>query len=147
MEVILLEDVDRLGAAGEKVKVADGYGRNYLIPQKKALLATKSAVRVYEHHQRMKNMRENKTLRQAEQMAAELEKISITATVQVGEDNKLFGSVTSMDIQRLLSEQNIDIDRRKIDLEEPLKELGVFPVPIKLHSQVEAKLKVWVVKA
>ncbi|OQY28233.1 MAG: 50S ribosomal protein L9 [Candidatus Cloacimonetes bacterium 4572_55] len=146
MEVILLENVAQLGASGEKVKVANGYGRNYLLPQKKALLATKSATRVYEHHQKMKLIRENKSLRQARQLTEEIEKTSITATVQVGEDNKMFGSVTSIDIHRLLTDQGVDVDRRKISLPDPLKELGVFTVPIKLHPDVEAKLKVWVVK-
>ncbi len=146
MEVILLEDMNRLGQAGQKIKVADGYGRNYLLPQKMALLATPSALRVFEHHQKMKSMRANKTLRQAENLATQIENTSITATVQVGEDNKLFGSVTSIDIHRLLAEQGVEVDRKRIDLEEPLKELGVFTVPIKLHSQVVAKLKVWIVK-
>lgn len=147
MEVILLENVDRLGQAGEKVKVKDGFGRNYLIPQKKALLATQSAVKVYEQHQRMKEAQKNKARRHAEHLAAQIEKISITAPVQVGEDNKLFGSVTSLDIHRLMAEQNLEIDKRLIGLDEPLKELGVYTVPIKLHSNVQANLKVWVVKA
>ena len=147
MEVILLENMDRLGSAGDKVKVKAGYGRNYLLPQKKALLATKSAVRVFEQHQKMQASKENKARRHAEHVAAQIEKVSITAPVQVGEDNKLFGSVTSLDIHRLLTEQNLDIDRRHILLEDPLKELGVYTVGIKLHTDVIANLKVWVLKS
>ena len=146
MKVILTEDVGRLGQSGEIVQVADGYARNYLIPKVLAFEVTKSNMAVYEERQKQKKMQGNKAKRSAEALAAELGKISCTAIVQVGEDDRVFGAVTSQTISQLLERKGYDIDRRTILLDEPIKALGVYTVGIKLHSDVEAKVKVWVVK-
>lgn len=146
MQVILLEDVLSLGKAGDLVKVSDGYGRNYLIPQKKAILATEKSLKVIEHQKRQVQQRMEKTRRDAEKMGHRIETLSCTFVKTVGESGKLFGSVTSMDIENYLKENGIEVDRKKISLEEPIKNLGMFTVPIKLHSEVTANLKVWVVQ-
>jgi large subunit ribosomal protein L9 len=146
MQVILLEDIPSLGKAGDLVKVSDGYGRNYLIPQKKALLATEKSLKVIEHQKRQVQQRMDKTKRDAEKMAQQIEKLSCTFTKTVGESGKVFGSVTSMDIENYLKENGVEVDRKKISLEEPIKNLGMFTVPIKLHPEVAAHLKVWVVQ-
>ena len=146
MQVILLENVPSLGKAGDLVKVSDGYGRNYLIPQKKAVLATERSLKVIEHQKRQVQQRMEKTKKDAEKMAQQIEKLSCTFTKTVGESGKVFGSVTSMDIENYLKENGIGVDRKKISLEEPIKNLGVFTIPIKLHPEVAAHLKVWVVQ-
>jgi large subunit ribosomal protein L9 len=146
MQLILLENVPSLGKAGDLVKVSDGYGRNYLIPQKKALLATEKSLKVIEHQKRQVQQRMEKTKKDAEKMAQQIEKLSCTFTKTVGESGKVFGSVTSMDIENYLKENGMEVDRKKISLEEPIKNLGMFTVPIKLHSEVAAYLKVWVVQ-
>ena len=146
MQVILLENVPSLGKAGDLVKVSNGYGRNYLIPQKKALLATEKSLKAIEHQKRQVQQRMEKTKKDAEKMAQRIEKLSITFVKTVGESGKLFGSVTSMDIENYLKENGIEVDRKKISLEEPIKNLGVFTVPIKLNPEVTTHLKVWVVQ-
>jgi large subunit ribosomal protein L9 len=146
MQVILLEDVPSLGKAGDLVKVSDGYGRNYLIPQKKAILATEKNLKVIKHQKRQVQQRMEKTRKDAEKMGHRIETLSCTFAKTVGESGKLFGSVTSMDIENYLKENGIEVDRKKISLEEPIKNLGMFTVPIKLHSEVTANLKVWVVQ-
>jgi len=146
MQVILLEDVPSLGKAGDLVKVADGYGRNYLIPQKKAVFATEKNLKVLEHQKRQVKYRMGKMKKDVEKVAQQIEAFSCTFTRAVGESGKLFGSVTSMDIESYLKENGIDVDRKKIVLEEPIKNLGVFTVPIKLHPEVVTQLKVWVVQ-
>ena len=146
MQVILLENVPSLGKVGDLVKVSDGYGRNYLIPQKKALLATEKSLKAIEHQKRQVQQRMEKTKKDTEKMAQRIEKLSCTFVKTVGESGKLFGSVTSMDIENYLKENGIEVDRKKISLEEPIKNLGVFTVPIKLHPEVTTHLKVWVVQ-
>jgi len=146
MQIILLENVPSLGKAGDLVKVSDGYGRNYLIPQKKALLATEKSLKVIEHQKRQVQQRMEKTKKNAEKMARQIENLSCTFIKTVGESGKVFGSVTSMDIENYLKENGIEVDRKRISLEEPIKNLGMFTVPIKLHSEVAAHLKVWVVQ-
>jgi len=146
MQVILLENMPSLGKAGDLVKVSDGYGRNYLIPQKKAILATEKSLKVIEHQKRQVQQRMEKTKKDVEKMGQRIEKLSCTFVKTVGESGKLFGSVTSMDIENFLKENGIEVDRKKISLEEPIKNLGMFTVPIKLHSEVTANLKVWVVQ-
>jgi large subunit ribosomal protein L9 len=146
MQVILLEDVPSLGKAGDQVKVSDGYGRNYLVPQKKAILATEKSLKALEHQKRLVQQRMGKTKKDAERMAQQIEALSCTFAKAVGESGKLFGSVTSMEIESYLKENGITVDRKKILLEEPLKNLGMFTVPVKLHPEVTAQLKVWVVQ-
>ncbi|MGA2315890.1 MAG: 50S ribosomal protein L9 [Thermodesulfobacteriota bacterium] len=146
MQIILLENILSLGKAGDLVKVSDGYGRNYLIPQKKAILATEKSLKVIEHQKRQVQQRIEKAKKDAEKLGQRIEKLSCTFVKPVGESGKLFGSVTSMDIENYLKENEIEVDRKKISLEEPIKNLGVFTVPIKLHPEVTTHLKVWVVQ-
>ncbi len=146
MKVILLENVSSLGKAGDLVKVSDGYGRNYLIPQKKAVLATEKSLKVIEHQKRLIQQRMEKAKKDAEKLGQQIEKLSCTFAKTVGESGKLFGSVTSMDIENYLKENGIKVDRKKIALEEPIKNLGMSNVPIKLHPEVTTHLKVWVVQ-
>jgi large subunit ribosomal protein L9 len=146
MQVILKTDVDKLGKDGELVTVADGYARNYLIPLKKAIEATNKNRRNLEHEKRVEADRSNKQLKDAEKFAEELSAVSCTIKVQAGENDRLFGSVTSIDIATALEELGYNIDRKKIILEEPIKELGVFTVPVKIFQNVTANIKVWVVK-
>jgi large subunit ribosomal protein L9 len=147
MEVILKENVEKLGNEGDVVSVADGYARNYLIPKNLAIKATDKNRRVIEHEKRVESDRFAKERREAEKLASELANLSCTIRMQAGENDRLFGSVTALDIAAALEEQGIEIDRRKITLDEPIKELGVFTVPAKIHADVTADIKVWVVKA
>jgi large subunit ribosomal protein L9 len=146
MDVILLEDVANLGQRGEKVSVKGGYARNYLLPRKLALPATPSGIRMMKEEERRREIREIKMHREAEDLAKDLSKVSCTAEVHAGEDDRVFGAVTSADIAELLSNQGYDIDKRKIVLDEPLKALGVYTIQVRLYKDVEAKVKVWVVK-
>jgi large subunit ribosomal protein L9 len=146
MQVILLENIPSLGKAGDQVKVSDGYGRNYLIPKKKAMLATDKSLKVIEHQKRQVQQSLEKAKRDAEKMAQHIATLSCTFTKTIGESGKLFGSVTSMDIENYLKENGMEVDRKKISLEEPIKNIGMFTVPIKLHPEVTAHLKVWVVQ-
>ncbi|MBN2412300.1 50S ribosomal protein L9 [candidate division KSB1 bacterium] len=146
MKVILKKDMDSLGKAGEIVEVKPGYARNYLIPSNSAIKATSSNLKSYQEEQKLSERRELKGQKEAEVLAEKLEKVSLTATVQVGEEDKVFGSITSQNIADLLKENGFEIDRKKIHLEEPLKALGVYEIPVKLHHKVEVKVKVWVVR-
>jgi large subunit ribosomal protein L9 len=146
MKIILRDDVENVGKVGEVVTVKDGFARNFLIPRKLAIPATTGNLRAIGTVKLQKDQRDKKRLREADRIKMGLEKISCTAEVQVGEEDKVFGSVTSAHIAELLKEQGFEIDRRDILLDEPLKALGVYTVDIKLEREVTAKLKVWVVK-
>ena len=146
MKVILLKDVEQLGQAGEVVQVADGFGRNFLIPQRQARLATDANVAQFKSWHKQNEVAAEREQRAAEALAKELEKDSLTAVVRVGEEDRLFGSVTNQHISDLLKEKNYDIDRRAIELEEPIRTLGVYNVDVRLHPQVRATVKLWVVK-
>ena len=146
MKIILKEDFESLGKVGEVVEVKAGFARNFLIPKQVALQATPQNLRVIEQEKARNKIKLSKDKREAEVLAEQLKKVSLTANVQVGEEDKIFGAVTSQNISELLSSKGFEIDKRKIQLEDPLKALGVFEVPIKLHTEVEAKIKVWVVK-
>ena len=146
MQVILLEDVPSLGKVGDLVKVSDGYGRNYLIPKKKAIFATEKNLKAMEHQKTLVQQRLGKVKKDAERLAQQIEKLSCTFAKPVGESGKLFGSVTSMEIEAFLKENRIEVDRKKILLDEPIKNIGMFTIPIKLNSEVLAHLKVWVVQ-
>jgi len=146
MQVILLEDISSLGKAGDLVKVSDGYGRNYLIPQKKAILATEKNIKALDHQKRLVQHRMAKTKKDIQRIAQEIESLSCTFSKTVGESGKLFGSVTTMEIEAYLKENGLDVDRKKIQLDEPIKSVGMYTVPIKLHPDVIAQLKVWVVQ-
>ena len=146
MEVILRKDHDKLGAVGAKVLVKDGYARNFLIPRGLAYEATDGAVRALTEEKKQAEHRSNKELKSSEKLAQELEKVSITIQMKVGEDEKLFGSVTSQMVADSLKEKGIEIDKRSIDLDEPIKALGIYNVNVKLHQSVTGKVKVWVVR-
>jgi large subunit ribosomal protein L9 len=144
MEVILKEDVNKLGHRGDVVKVADGYGRNYLLPGKLAIEATAANKVVIEQ---MKASAVRKTAKEkvgAEQQATELSAVELVFERKVGENDQLFGSVTSSDIAHELEQKGYTLDRRKISLEEPLRSLGEYHVPVKLHREVTANVKVTV---
>ncbi len=146
MKVILRDDVEKLGKCGEVVEVKDGYGRNYLFPRNLAVPTTKGNLKSIGEIKKQKEIKDLKRKKQEERQKIKLEKISCTAEVMVGEEDKVFGSVTSQTIAELLQEKGFDIDRHKIMLETPLKALGVYTVPVKISGDVVASLKVWVVK-
>ena len=146
MKVILRKDIEKLGNAGDIVTVKDGYARNYLLPRGLAVPATPGNLRAIEEEKKLAELRANREKRAAEKLAEKLNSVSVTATVSVGEEDKIFGAVTTQMIADLLKEKGYDIDRRKIHLEEPIKALGIYDVPIKLHPEVEATVKVWVVR-
>jgi large subunit ribosomal protein L9 len=142
MEVILLENIDKLGSRGQVVKVADGYGRNYLLPKKLAVTATPQNRKMMEH-QRVRFLKlEAKERGDAQDLATLLEGVSVTLTRKSGEKGTLFGSVTAIDIAEKLALQGYNIDRRKIVVDTPLKVLGEYDVPIRLHREVTASIKV-----
>jgi len=146
MKIILRDDIKGKGNAGDIIDVKPGYARNYLVPQGFAYLATDKNMKVYEHEKVMRAKQREQLLKEAGKTKVELEKISLTAAVKVGEDDRLFGSVTSQTISDLLKEKGYDINHRKIILEEPIKELGVFEASVQLETEVDARIKVWVVK-
>ncbi|MCB0832599.1 MAG: 50S ribosomal protein L9 [Bacteroidetes bacterium] len=146
MKIILKDNVEKLGKAGEIVDVKPGYARNFLVPQGLGLIATKANQAVYEVEKKRIEARIAKDKSSAEEMAAKLEAASLTMPVSAGEEDRLFGSVTSQDIADALHAQGLEVDKRKILLEEPIKALGLYDVNIKLHSEVTGKVKVWVVK-
>ena len=145
MQIILTTDVASLGDAGDLVEVKAGYGANYLIPQGLALPATSSNKNQIEHQRRAISTRLARDREDAEGLAAKLSHLSVTLTRLVGDDDKLFGSVTDKDISDALREQGHQVDRRTIILENPIKALGVYDVPVKVHRDVIAQIKVWVV--
>ncbi len=145
MQVILREDIEKLGKIGDLVKVADGYARNFLVPMKKALEATPKNLHAMEHARKMVSDRLRKLKKEATTEADKIKGLSITIKAKTGEEGKLFGSVTSMDIAEAAKAQGVVIDKRKIVLAEPIKRLGEFAVPVKLHADIAAELKVSVV--
>lgn len=146
MEVILLKTVERLGNRGDTVKVKPGYARNYLFPQRIALPATDSNRRKFEEGEKVRNRRDVVQMRDAKDQAGKLVNVSVTITVKVGEDDKLFGSVSSADIAKELENQGFQIDKKHVLLEEAIKKIGVYTVDVKLHREVVVPIKVWVVK-
>jgi large subunit ribosomal protein L9 len=147
MKVILRQDVKGLGNAGDVVEVKSGYARNYLIPRSIAIEAGSSQMRKLDHEKKVLRDRKEKQVKEHRILADKISNTSCTIPVQVGEEDKLFGSVTAMDIVESLLKEGVQVDKKAIHLEEPIKSLGVFNVPVKLMPEVEAKLKVWVVKA
>lgn len=144
MEVILKEDVSNLGHRGEVVKVADGYGRNYLLPRKLAMEATPANKAVIEQMKASALRRSAKEKAEAEQLVSQLNAVALVFERRVGENDHLFGSVTSSDIAQGLADKGFNIDRRKVHLDEPLKSTGEFHVPVKLHREVTAHVSVTV---
>lgn len=146
MKVILRENFESLGQIGDVVDVKDGFARNFLLPRKIAYAAVQGNIRSLEEEKKNLAKKKEQEIRAAENLAAELEKVSITIPVQVGEEDKIFGSVTSQMISDALKEKGHDIDKRRIEIDESIKSLGIYSITIKLHANVNAKIKVWVVR-
>ena len=147
MEVILMQSVENLGEMGDTVSVARGYARNYLVPKGLAVLATDGHRKLVAEHMKLEAKRDDLRKASAEELAARLGELSCTITVQAGDDDKLFGSVGPRDIAEALTGDSGEFDYKQIVLDEAIKQLGVYSVPVKLHTEVEVTAKVWVVKA
>ena len=147
MKVILLEQVEKVGRPGDQVEVADGYARNFLIPKRKAVAATTAHVKSLDHLLRQSKGQKDRFRQAAESMAARIAEASCVIKRQSGEHEKLFGSVTNQDIAAALGAQGLDVDRRKILLQEPIKALGSYTIPIRLHPEVVAQLRLTVERA
>ena len=146
MEVILREHVDNLGRRGDVVKVAPGYARNYLLPRKMALAVTEANRKLIERERKVSDAREAEEKQTAEALASRVSQAELTIERRVGETEQLYGSVTSADLAEALAAKGLEIDKRKIQLDEPIKAVGEFTVPVRLHRDVTAQLKVHVVK-
>ena len=146
MKVILRKDFDQLGKIGDLIEVKEGYARNFLFPRGIAYLASKGNLVALEEEKKQASKKEAKELETAQSMAAELEKVSITIPVKVGEEDKIFGSVTAQMISDALKEKGFEIDKRKIEIGEPIKSLGIYTIAVKVHQKVDASVKTWVVR-
>jgi len=146
MKVILRQNYESLGQVGDLVEVKEGFARNFLIPRKIAYTALKGNVLALEEEKKNIVKKKQQEIHSAEALASEIEKVSVTIPVQVGEEDKIFGSVTTQMIADALKEKGYDIDKRKIDIEEPIKSLGIYGISIKLHPNVTTNIKVWVVR-
>jgi large subunit ribosomal protein L9 len=146
VKVILLKDVETLGSAGEVVQIKDGYGRNFLIPRNEAMVATDASVAQFESRRKQHEAVADRERRTAEALAKKLETDSLTAQVKVGEEDRLFGSVTVQNVAELLEEKGYKIVRRAIHLEDAIRDLGVYNIKVHLHPEVTATVKLWVVK-
>jgi len=146
MEVILRKDVDALGKAGELVSVKDGYARNFLLPRGLAYLATEGNRKKLESERTARAKRAAVEVDAANALAGKLEPVSLTFSMKAGEGDKLFGSVTAADIALKLTEAGFPTDKKAVELDEPLKALGVFKVPVRLHAEVKPEVRVWVVR-
>ncbi len=146
MEVILREDVEKLGTRGQLVKVAPGYARNFLLPKRLAVAATESNKKIVEQERQAYLRREAKVVSEAADLAKLMESVVVTISQKAGENGQLFGSVTSKDIADALEAQGYTIERRKVGLDEPIKSLGEFKVPLRLHRDVTVEIAVNVVK-
>ena len=146
MKVILQENIDSLGYMGDVLDVADGYARNFLLPRQKALEANPRNVKALEHAKRVTAHKAKKVEHDIQEVATKLSKVSLTFPVQTGKDDKLFGSITTKDLEAGLLAEGFDVDRRKIQLANPLKELGTFTVGVKLHRDIIANVSVSLVK-
>jgi large subunit ribosomal protein L9 len=146
MEVILREDIDKLGSRGEVVKVAPGYARNFLLPKRLAVAATDSNKKIVEQERQAHLRKEAKAVGEATQLAQIMTGATVRIAQKAGENDQLFGSVTSKDIAEALTAQNYNIDRRKIQLDEPIRQLGEYKVPVKLHKEVTVEITVVVAR-
>jgi large subunit ribosomal protein L9 len=145
MKLILNQNVDNLGTIGDMVKVKDGYARNFLIPRGLAVVANESNQKALQHQLRILEKKKQQLLEEAKKFAASLEGTSVTVAKQVGEDEKIFGSVTTAELEDLLKAEGLEVSRKDIRLTEEVKKVGVFTAEVKVHPEVTAKFKVWVV--
>ena len=141
MKLLLKEDVDGLGFCGDEVEVKDGYGRNFLIPKGKALLATPNNLKAFNHQKRVVQSKVKKVIATVQAIADEIAKVTCTVKKKIGDTGKMLGSVTAQEIADLLKVQGVDIDRRKIQITEPIKKAGEYKIPVKLHTEVTAEIK------
>ena len=141
MKLLLKEDVDGLGFCGDEVEVKDGYGRNFLIPKGKALLATPNNLKAFNHQKRVVQGKVTKVIAAAQAVADEIAKVTCLVKKKVGDTGKMFGSVTAQEVADLLKGQGVEVDRRKIQIAEPIKKAGEYKIPVKLHSEVTAEIK------
>jgi large subunit ribosomal protein L9 len=146
MKVILKQDFQQLGKIGDSVNVKDGYAMNYLIPNNIAMKATTSNLKVLEEIKRNRELKLKKETADAEQFSAQLANLTLEIKAKAGDDEKIFGSITAQIISDALNEKGYKIDKKQIELEEPIRQIGIFPVNIKLTSNVKASLKVWIIK-
>lgn len=146
MKVILRQDVDKLGVEGDVIEVKDGFGRNFLIPRGLAVEATAQRLKNIAHERKLIDDRKRRETKEATSLAKQIEQVSCSIPVQVGEEDKIFGTVTTSDIAEALQEKGITVDRKKITLEEPIKALGIYYAKVKIAHEVTANLKVWVEK-
>jgi len=146
MKVILREDVEHLGSAGTIVNVKNGFARNYLIPRNFAIPASGNNLKQFEHEARLVEAKRSKRKKEAEAQKAKLERISCSIAKKVGEQDKLFGSVTTQDIEKAFASEGFNIDKKDILLSEPIKALGVYTIPVRVFEDVVANTKVWVVR-
>jgi large subunit ribosomal protein L9 len=146
MEVILLDEVPSLGQRGDTVRVKPGFARNYLFPRKLALPASESNQRVFKEEERVLAKRDEHAMSAAQSIAQKLADVSCTIPVQVGEEDRLYGSVTANDVAKVLKDQGFDVDKKQVLLDDPIKQLGVYTIEVKLHREIAAPIKVWVVK-
>ena len=146
MKVILRKDHEKLGSIGSVVEVKEGYARNFLLPKGIAYQATSGSMRALDEEKKQASRRETKDMKASQHLAAEIEKVSLTIQMKVGEDEKLFGAVTSQMVADGLKEKGFDIDKRTIELEEPIKALGIYNVNVRLPQNVTGVVKVWVVR-
>jgi large subunit ribosomal protein L9 len=145
MEVILKEDIANLGKIGEIVRVRDGYARNYLLPRGLVLEANKKNMKTFEHHKKIVGDQKQKIMRQAQAVGDQLNGVSLVIPMKVGEEGRLFGSVTNIHIEKALKAKGLNVDRRKIQLAEPIKSAGEYDVPVRLSAEITVPLKVSVV--
>ena len=146
MDLILMKDVENLGKMGDEVSVAKGYARNFLIPRGLAVLATDGHRKMVQDQMRLETKRDELRKTSAEELAGKLGELSCTISVQAGEEDKLFGSVGPRDIAAALTTDEMEIDHKQVVLDEPIKQLGVYNVAVKLHAEVDVPAKVWVVR-
>lgn len=145
MKIILREDIEKLGKMGDVVNVKDGYARNFLLPKGLAYIATEGAIKRIEAEKRRAEKRSEKERQLAEEIAAQIADVQLTIPMKVGEEGKLYGSVSQQMIANELQARGFNVDKRQIIIEEPIKTLGIFDVKVKLHSEVIPTLKVWVI--
>ena len=144
MKLLLKEDVDGLGFCGDEVEVKDGYGRNFLIPKGKALLATPNNLKAFNHQKRIVQSKVKKVTEIAQGVADEISRVPIQIKKKIGDGGKMFGSVTAQEISDLLKAKGVDLDRRKIQIQEPIKKAGEYTIPVRLHPKVTTEIKLTV---
>ena len=146
MKVILRQDIDSLGKVGDTIDVKSGYGRNYLIPRNLAVMATRGNLKAIDEIKKQDDVRLKKKRSEAEQTKEKLEKLSLTIEVLVGEEDKIFGSVTSQNVAELIEKEGFRLPKKNVQLDDPIKSLGVYTVPVRVDADIIANIKLWVIR-